>query len=133
MYMAKKSVKTPGAALKALMEEYGLSSRKLAEDIKQSQPTVFNLSCDKGGVSLQMAMRLSRYFGTTLEYWLDLQMECDKARLASDAKFQAELKTIGKVKKEIVVLAGAKKPARKVAGRKTPAKKARNKAAKPLA
>jgi addiction module HigA family antidote len=98
--MAKKTApKTPGTALKALMQDYGLSSRKLAADIRQSQPTVFNLSCDKGGVTLQMAMRLSKYFGTTVDYWLDLQKEADKAKLMDDEKFCADLKSITKAKK----------------------------------
>jgi addiction module HigA family antidote len=68
----------PGAILlRDFMKPHGLSSSKLAKELKVSAPTVRAIVRRQRAVSAEMALRLSRYFGTTPELWQKLQMQFD--------------------------------------------------------
>jgi addiction module HigA family antidote len=59
------------------MEPLELSSYKIAKAIGVSIPTVNEIVRERRAITAQMAMRLSRYFGTSPQYWLSLQAEYD--------------------------------------------------------
>ncbi|MDR3276320.1 MAG: HigA family addiction module antidote protein [Treponema sp.] len=126
--MAKKIVQSPGSVLNALLDEYQLSTRKLALDVKLSQPSVYKLVKGQGKLTVPTALRLAKYFGTSPEYWLDLQRKADLAEAAGDAKFTAILKAIVKAKKPAPV-----KAAKAKAGVKPKVKQDRKKRAAPKA
>jgi addiction module HigA family antidote len=59
------------------LPDYDLSVADLAEAIKVSRQTVNELINEKRAVSAAMALRLSRFFGNSPEFWLNAQRELD--------------------------------------------------------
>ena len=59
------------------LPDYDLSVADLAAAIKVSRQTVNELINEKRAVSAAMALRLSRYFGNSPEFWLNAQSELD--------------------------------------------------------
>ncbi|MDR1373368.1 MAG: HigA family addiction module antidote protein [Treponema sp.] len=106
-----KAVETPGAILNALMDEYQLNPTKLAGEIKLSPSGVRQITTGKTRITAHVALRLSKFFGNTPEYWLDIQNKADLAEAAKDADLAGALKSISKAKKPAPV----KKPAVKAA------------------
>jgi addiction module HigA family antidote len=120
--MAKQSAKIPGAVLKeTFLDEYGLSPAKAAEDTGLSQSAIRQILTGKTRISLNVAVRLAKYFGNTFQYWLDLQTQYDLAELQKDAAFTDAVKKISKAKKQA--------PAKKAEPKKAAAKKAGTKTA----
>ena len=73
--------RTPTHPGKVLLEEflkpYGMTQKELARRIGVSYPRVNELIHKKRGVTPDTALRLSRLFGTTPEFWLNLQLVYD--------------------------------------------------------
>jgi len=68
----------PGEFLREdFLPDYGLSVADLAKAIKVSRQTVNELINEQRALSAAMALRLSRYFGNTPEFWLNAQREVD--------------------------------------------------------
>jgi addiction module HigA family antidote len=68
----------PGEILKTeFMEPLGLSSYRLAKELHVSAPRVNDLVRGKRSITADTAMRLGRYFGTSAQLWLGLQMDHD--------------------------------------------------------
>ncbi len=72
--------------LEEFLEPYGLTQKELAERIGVSYPRVNELVHGKRGVTPDTALRLARLFGTTPEFWLNLQQAYDlyQARQRAD-------------------------------------------------
>jgi addiction module HigA family antidote len=117
-----KAAETPGAILNALMEEYQLNPTKLAGEIKLSPSGVRQITTGKTRITAHVALRLSKFFGNTPEYWLDIQNKADLADAAKDTGLAGVLKSIAKAKKPAPVKKPAAKPAPK-APAKSKAKK----------
>jgi addiction module HigA family antidote len=65
---------TPGEILREdFMPEYGLSVTKLASSLGVSRQTVNDLLRERRALSPEMALRLSKLFGNTAEFWPNLQ------------------------------------------------------------
>ena len=107
-----KSVMLPGAALKLKLAEFQLNPTKLAKEIKLSQSAVRQIVIGKTKITVPVALRLAKYFGSTADYWLDIQKAYDISEAANDSKLKAILQTINKIKKPAPVKkpAPAKKP-----------------------
>lgn len=68
----------PGEFLREdYMPEFGLSVARLAELLGVSRQSVNQLVREKRAVSPDMALRLGKLFGTTAQYWLNLQRNVD--------------------------------------------------------
>ena len=68
----------PGEVLKALcLEPLGLSVTRAAEALGVSRKTLSAILNGRAGISAEMALRLSKAFGTTPESWLNQQMHYD--------------------------------------------------------
>jgi addiction module HigA family antidote len=68
----------PGEVLKALcLEPLGLSVTRAAEALGVSRKTLSAILNGRAGISPEMALRLSKAFGTTPESWLNQQMQYD--------------------------------------------------------
>ena len=68
----------PGEVLKALcLEPLGLSVTRAAEALGVSRKTLSAILNGRAGISPEMALRLSKAFGTTPESWLNQQMHYD--------------------------------------------------------
>jgi addiction module HigA family antidote len=75
----------PGEILKAeFMEPLGLSSYRLARELHVSAPRINDLVRERRSITADTAMRLSRYFGTTSHFWLNLQNKHDIWLAAKD-------------------------------------------------
>jgi addiction module HigA family antidote len=127
-----KAVKTPGEVVKAQAAAYNLSITQLAEGIKISPSAARLLINNKLRISVSFAQRLSKFFGKTPKYWIDLQTAYELGALSDDKKETAVLKTISKaVKAPVTKKAAAKTTAKKTPGRKAgPGRPAKNAAAK---
>jgi addiction module HigA family antidote len=80
MNMATKKLRPvhPGDILRHdFMEPLNLSAYKLARELGVSIPTVNEIVRRRRAVTAEMALRLSRYFGTTAQLWQNLQSQYD--------------------------------------------------------
>jgi antitoxin HigA-1 len=68
----------PGRVLELeFLEPLKISAYKLAKDIDVDPPRVYSLVRGKRAISADTALRLGRYFGTSAEFWLNLQSHYD--------------------------------------------------------
>ncbi len=77
MVLARKPAH-PGEILREeFMPDYGLTVATLARRLGVSRQSVNEVVRERRSVSTEMAVRLSRLFGTSAEYWLNLQRNVD--------------------------------------------------------
>ena len=68
----------PGEILREeMLPEFGLSVTALAEAAGVSRQSMNELLRERRALSAEMALRLGKLFGTTAEYWLNLQRNVD--------------------------------------------------------
>jgi addiction module HigA family antidote len=94
-----KKLSKPADVLLSYLNEYQITISQLAKEIKLSQSIVRQLTMGKAKISLNTAARLAKYFGTTIQFWMDLQSAFDLAELKNDAALNDILKGIVKAKK----------------------------------
>ncbi len=69
---------TPGEMLREeFLEPMGLTQQQLASDISVSYQRVNELINGKRGITTSTALRLGKYFGTSPDFWLNLQRAND--------------------------------------------------------
>ncbi len=86
----------PGKFLTELLEELSLSQAQLAQGIGVSPMRVSHLATGKRPITAEMALRLSRFFGQTPQYWLNLQSryDLDCAQDAVGARIKSEVRPL---------------------------------------
>ncbi len=68
----------PGEILREeFMPGFGLTVAALARAVAVSRQSINELLRERRAVSAEMALRLGRLFGTTPDYWLNLQRQVD--------------------------------------------------------
>jgi len=68
----------PGEVLREeFLKPMGLSQNRLALAIGVHPRRVNEIVLEKRGISADTALRLARFFGTTAEFWLGLQKDCE--------------------------------------------------------
>lgn len=71
----------PGEVLSLLyLSPLALSAQELAKQLAVPDTRIERLIKGETSVSADMAMRLASFFGTTPEYWMNLQRSWDLAR-----------------------------------------------------
>lgn len=81
----------PGAMLREdFLPDYGLTVSGLAESLGVSRQTMNELLRARRAVSPEMALRLSRLFGNSPEFWLNAQRAVDLWDAARAIKMQVE-------------------------------------------
>jgi addiction module HigA family antidote len=76
--MAKLRPIHPGEILrKEFMLPLHLNANKLALALRVPAPSVYDIVHEERGISPEMALRLGYVFGTTPDFWLNLQSEFD--------------------------------------------------------
>ena len=75
----------PGEARHGEMEELGLSARQLAAALHVPTNRITEILNRKRALTADTALRLARYFGTSADFWLNLQSAFD-LRTAQAAK-----------------------------------------------
>jgi len=82
-----------------LLEEFlkpmGLSAYKLSKDLGIPQTRTSQIIKGKRRITADTALRLSKYFGTSVKFWLGLQNDFD---------IEEEMKTLGVTLDKIPVL-----------------------------
>ena len=83
----------PGEIIK---EEYlkplGMSVNALALALRVPAPRINDVVRQKRGVSVDTALRLARYFNTTAQFWMNLQISYElKIARQNMAKIEAEI------------------------------------------
>ena len=81
----------PGEILKEeFMVPYGLSARRLADALSVPTNRITAIVNGQRGVTAETALRLSDAFGTTAEFWTNLQdhYELEKARQTERPKIK---------------------------------------------
>ncbi|MGB8730468.1 MAG: HigA family addiction module antitoxin [Candidatus Sulfotelmatobacter sp.] len=64
----------PGEVLREeFLGPMGISAYRLSVDLGVSAPTVNEIVREKRGITPEMAARLAKYFGTSEQFWLNLQ------------------------------------------------------------
>jgi addiction module HigA family antidote len=63
----------PGEILAEELAELNLSARALAKALHVPSNRISQILCGKRGISADTALRLSRFFGTSVEFWQNLQ------------------------------------------------------------
>jgi addiction module HigA family antidote len=80
-----------------LREEFlvplGLSASALALELKVPAPRINDIVRERRAITPDTALRLSRYLGTSPEFWMDLQTAFDLKTAAKDSggKIEAEI------------------------------------------
>jgi addiction module HigA family antidote len=69
---------SPGTILyEEFMEPLGITSYRLSKEIKVQQTAVSHIINGSRKITVNMALRLSRYFGNSAQFWLNLQNHYD--------------------------------------------------------
>lgn len=68
---------TPGDILKDWMGDFGLSANALARALRVPPNRITAILKGERAITAETALRLARYFGTSAEFWLNLQMAFD--------------------------------------------------------
>ncbi|MBF0419374.1 MAG: HigA family addiction module antidote protein [Magnetococcales bacterium] len=80
------------------MEAFQISQYRLAKKINVPPRRVSEIIHGKRGISADTALRLGCFFGTTPEFWMNLQshftLESERERLASDLSQIHSVQTI---------------------------------------
>lgn len=80
----------PGRVLKTeFMEPFKLSANQLAINLRVPAGRITTIINGERGISPDTALRLSRFFGNSAEFWINLQSQYD-LQIAEDA-FSAEI------------------------------------------
>lgn len=83
----------PGEILREeFLRPMGISPYRLAMNLRVSAPTVNDIVREKRGITPEMAARLAKYFGTSEQFWLNLQDAFAVHQIKK--KYSRELKAI---------------------------------------
>jgi antitoxin HigA-1 len=83
----------PGEILREeFLEPMNISAYRLAVELHVSPPTVNDIVREKRGLTPEMAARLAKYFGTSEQFWLNLQDAFAVQQVKQ--KYSKELKAI---------------------------------------
>lgn len=82
----------PGEILREeFMKPMGISSYELAKRLHVPAPRVNDIVLERRGISADTAVRLSRFFGTTEQFWLNLQGGYEISRVKAERATEIEL------------------------------------------
>jgi antitoxin HigA-1 len=75
----------PGEILREeFLKPLGISAYELAKRLRVPVPRVNDIVLERRGISADTAVRLSRFFGTTDQFWLNLQSAYEISRVKAE-------------------------------------------------
>ncbi len=99
-HMGHEDIQRKGAPLwrvhpgEILREEFlkplGISAYELAKRLHVPAPRVNDIVLERRGISADTAVRLSRFFGTTEQFWLNLQGAYEVSRVMAEQAAEIE-------------------------------------------
>jgi antitoxin HigA-1 len=82
----------PGEILREeFLKPLSMSAYELAKRLHVPAPRVNDIVLERRGISADTAVRLSRFFGTTEQFWLNLQGAYEISRIKSEHANEIEL------------------------------------------
>jgi addiction module HigA family antidote len=74
----------------------GISQYRLAKDISVPAMRISKICHAKSGISSDTALRLARYFGTSVEFWTGIQIHYDteRAKMNLGDRLEKEVKVL---------------------------------------
>jgi antitoxin HigA-1 len=87
----------PGEILREeFMAPHNLNANQLALALRVPAPAIYQIVKERRGISTDMALRLARAFGTTPEFWANLQthFELELARDKEQTRVNEEVRPI---------------------------------------
>jgi addiction module HigA family antidote len=82
----------PGEILREeFLKPMGLSVYELAKRLRVPAPRINDIVLERRGISADTAVRLSRFFGTTEQFWLNLQAAYEVSRVKAEHGAEIEL------------------------------------------
>lgn len=72
----------------------GLSSNALALALRVPVTRISEIVRERRGITADTALRLARYFGTTPDFWMKMQMSYDLARASREATARIEVEIV---------------------------------------
>ena len=87
----------PGEILRdEFMIPFNLNSNRLAIALRVAPPKIYEIVGEERGIFSEMSLRLARYFGTTTEFWINLQAHCDLSvsRQEAEKKINSDVRPI---------------------------------------
>jgi addiction module HigA family antidote len=98
MRKRKRPPSHPGLILKLhYLDPSGISVTDLAKELRLSRKTVSKILNERGAVTTDVALRLSRAFDTTPELWLNIQRNYDLWHTANETTDWQEIRSILKI------------------------------------
>ncbi len=89
----------PGEILQEeFLEPLGISQYRLAQDIGVPAMRISKIVRGERGISADTALRLARYFGVSVEFWMGIQThyEVEKAKMALAGRLEEEVKVLAR-------------------------------------
>ncbi len=82
--------------LEEFMKPLGVSQYRLAKDINVPVMRINKICRGQRGISADTALRLARYFGTSVEFWTGIQShyETEMAKMALGDRLEKEVKVL---------------------------------------
>jgi antitoxin HigA-1 len=81
----------PGEILREeFLKPLGISAYELAKRLRVPAPRVNDIVLERRGISADTAVRLSRFFGTTEHFWLNLQGAYEISRVMEEQAAEIE-------------------------------------------
>jgi len=99
MNITKRKPFTPGEILtEEFMQPLNLTPEQLAERIGVPVQRITEIINNQGAITPDLAIRLSRLFGTSVEYWSNMQLKIDLWHIMNDKKKYQEYQLIKQIK-----------------------------------
>ena len=81
----------PGEILREeFLKPLGMSAYELAKRLRVPVPRVNDIVLQRRGISADTAVRLSRFFGTTEQFWMNLQGAFEVSRVMAEQADEIE-------------------------------------------
>ncbi len=81
----------PGEILREeFLKPLGISAYELAKRLHVPAPRINDIVLERRGISADTAVRLSRFFGTTEQFWLNLQGAYEVSRVMAEQGVEIE-------------------------------------------
>ncbi|MDR2471543.1 MAG: HigA family addiction module antidote protein [Treponema sp.] len=91
--------KTPGSLLQSMVVKHQLNYNRLGKALGLSSSLMNMIAADRAPITTAVALRLSKFFKTTPQFWISCQSEYNLALAGKDKKLTADLKQITTVDK----------------------------------
>ena len=98
MNITKRKPLSPGELLnEEFIQPLGLTQEGLAQRTGVARRRINEIVCGRRGITPDTAVRLARAFGTTPEFWLNLQNRYDLWMTLNDPKARNEYRRIRRI------------------------------------